>query len=167
VIGFRALAPGDIELVHEWRLRPHVARWWRERRTLQESEAKYLPRISGEDPVDVYLIELDERPVGMIQTYLLEDFADYWPVGRGPGVAGVDLFIGEEELTGRGLGAQVLRAFVRDVVFADPTVTACVADPDLANRASVRAFEKAGFQLRETFARPGEDKIAQLVRIER
>ena len=43
----------------------------------------------------------------MIQTYLVADCADWEAiVEAGPGVAGVDLLIGEPELTGRGLGVR-------------------------------------------------------------
>jgi len=64
----------------------------------------------------------------------------------GEGVAGVDLFVGEEGLTGRGLGSKILEQFAREVVFARPETTAAVATVEEANRRSWRAFEKAGFQ---------------------
>ncbi|HEX5247376.1 MAG TPA: GNAT family N-acetyltransferase [Gaiellaceae bacterium] len=67
-------------------------------------------------------------------------------VSAEPGLAGVDLLIGEEELTGRGLGPQVLSRFVHEVVFARPETNACVATVEEANRRSWRAFEKAGFR---------------------
>ena len=45
----------------------------------------------------------------------------------------------------RGLGASIVERFVDDLVFAQPSVRACVADPAEGNTASIRAFEKAGF----------------------
>jgi len=45
-----------------------------------------------------HVILVDGRPAGMIQSYETE----------------VDLLIGEEELTGRGLGAQILSQFVEE-----------------------------------------------------
>jgi aminoglycoside 6'-N-acetyltransferase len=145
-LGFRPLVAGDLQLLHEWLRREHVQRWWREGETYDEVEATYLPAILGVDPTDNYLILVDERPVGMIQTYLVADHADYDAILQvGPGVAGVDLFIGELELTGRGVGTEVLRRFVRDVVFARPGTTACVAGVEPGNAASLGAFAKAGF----------------------
>jgi aminoglycoside 6'-N-acetyltransferase len=55
------------------------------------------------------------------------------------------LLIGEEELTGHGLGAQVLEQFAREVVFGRADTSAVVATVEEANRRSWRAFEKAGF----------------------
>jgi aminoglycoside 6'-N-acetyltransferase len=79
----------------------------------------------------------------MIQTYLVSDYPEWEAIVQvGPGVAGLDILIGEEELIGRGLGPEILAAFVRDVVSA-PSVVATVEEP---NRRSWRAFEKAGFR---------------------
>jgi aminoglycoside 6'-N-acetyltransferase len=156
--------------MHEWLQRPHVRRWWDEHRdrSYEDVVEHYLPSIEGRRPVDLYLILLDERPVGFIQRYLVADHPDTAAlVGVGAGVAGVDLFVAEEELTGKGLGTEVLRRFARDVVFANPDVTACIADPDTRNAASIRAFEKAGFRRVGEFFDPRDGQLHALVRLER
>ena len=134
----------DLPVVHEWLNRDHVSRWWRDSRRLDDVEGRYGPAIDGDEPTRMFVIEIDGRPAGSIQTYLVSDYPDW--IGDEPGVAGVDLFIAEEELTGRGLGTRVLAQFVRTVVFADPAVSSCVASPHAENAASIRAFEKAGFR---------------------
>jgi RimJ/RimL family protein N-acetyltransferase len=156
----------DLPLLHEWLQRPHVKRWWRDRETLAQVESHYGPALDGDEPTDHYLIVVDGRAVGMIQTYLAADYADEWPIGAEPGVAGVDLVIGEEELTGHGLGPRVLRAFVDEIVFDDPAVVACVAGPDVRNAQSIRAFEKAGFRRTGVVEIPGEGP-EQLLRLGR
>ena len=154
--------------MYEWLRREHVRRWWDEHESYEDVARHYLPAIEGRRPVDVYLILLDGRPVGFIQTYLVADHPEFAAlVGLGVGVAGVDLFVGEEELTGTGLGTDVLRTFVRDVVFAEPATTACIADPDVRNAASIRAFEKAGFRRVGEFFDPEDGQLHALVRLER
>jgi aminoglycoside 6'-N-acetyltransferase len=141
VIEFAPLTEDDLPQVEEWLRREHVARWWRE--DISESLAEYRAALEGREPTDHYLIVVDGRAVGMIQTYLVSDYPDWEEVVQvGPDVAGVDIMIGEEELIGRGLGPQILSAFVRDFVKA-PAVVATVEEP---NRRSWRAFEKAGFR---------------------
>lgn len=145
MIEFRPLAESDLPMVEDWLGREHVRQWWRD--SVDESIAEYERAIAGLDPTDHYLIVVDRRPVGMIETYLVSDHPEWEAIVQvGEGVAGVDLLIGEEELTGRGLGPDVLEAFTRDVVFANPGTHACVAAVDEANRRSWRAFEKAGFR---------------------
>jgi aminoglycoside 6'-N-acetyltransferase len=167
-IAFRPLGRDDLGLMYEWLRREHVRRWWDEHATYEDVARHYLPAIEGREPVDLYLILLDGRPVGFIQSYLLADHPDFAErVGLGAGVAGVDLFVGEEELTGQGLGTDVLRAFVREVVFAEPGTTACIADPDVRNTASIRAFEKAGFRRVGEFLEPSDGQMHALVRLDR
>ena len=89
----------------------------------------------------------DEQPVGMIQTYRVGDHPEWGElIGAEPEAAGVDLFVGEPDAVGRGLGPAILREFARAVVFAGPETTAAVATVEEANRRSWRAFEKAGFR---------------------
>jgi aminoglycoside 6'-N-acetyltransferase len=142
VIEFRPITADDLRLLHTWLQREHVKRWWRDTQTYEEVVEHYLP---GRE--EHYVIALEGRPVGMIQTYLVADYPEWQQVVEvGDGVAGLDLLIGEEELTGRGLGPRVLEAFMRDVLFMRPGTTACVATVEEANRRSWRAFEKAGFR---------------------
>ena len=166
-IAFRPLEVANLRLMHEWLQREHVRRWWDEHVTYESVVEHYLPAIEGRKPVDLYLILLDERPIGFIQSYLLANHPDFAErVGLGAGVAGVDLFVAEEELTGKGLGSEVLRRFVRDVVFVEPATTACIADPDVRNAASIRAFEKAGFRRVGEFLEHEDGQLHALVRID-
>jgi RimJ/RimL family protein N-acetyltransferase len=140
VIEFRPLTEDDLPLVEEWLRREHVARWWRD--DISESLAEYRAALEGREPTDHYMIVVDGRAVGMIQTYLVSDYPDWEAVVHvGAGVAGVDLMIGEEELIGRGLGPRILAAFARDVISA----SSVVATVEEENRRSWHAFEKAGF----------------------
>ena len=167
-LGFRRMTHDDLPLLHGWLQQEHVARWWNERSTYEEVERHYLPAIEGREPTDLYLILLAGEPVGFIQTYLVSDYPEYAAqVGVGEDVAGVDLFLGERRALGRGLGSAALRAFVSEVVFARPGTAACVADPDVRNVASVRAFEKAGFRSVKVFEQPGEEAPHQLMRLDR
>jgi RimJ/RimL family protein N-acetyltransferase len=152
-VGFRALTADDLPLVEDWLHRPHVAEWWRPDET---TIPEYVDAIEGRDPTDMFLILLDGRPVGLIQTYLVSDHPDWEAILHvGEGVAGVDLLIGEAELLGQGLGVEILRAFVRDVVFARAGTHACVAGVEIGNTRSLRAFEKAGFVPGGVYAEEG------------
>ncbi len=162
-IAFRPMTRDDLPLMHEWLQREHVRRWWRESKTIEDVEAHYGPAIDGAEPTRMFVIEIDGLPAGSIQTYLVSDYPEW--IGDEPGVAGVDLFIAEEGLTGRGLGPRILVEFMRTVVFVDPATTACVAAPDVANTASLRAFENAGFRPEREIA--GEHGPELLLRAER
>lgn len=136
MISFRPVEQRDLPSLREWLARDHVALWWRDDRAEDQL-----------DPHEHFIIELDGRPVGMIQTYLVDDHPEWKAVvGDERELAGVDLFIGEADLVGAGLGPQVLARFARDVVFTRPETVALIATVEEPNRRSWRAFEKAGFR---------------------
>jgi aminoglycoside 6'-N-acetyltransferase len=168
-VAFRPVVASDLPLLHEWFQREHVQRWWNDRETYDEVVQRYLPAIEGNEPTELYLIVSENRPVGFIQTYRVSDHPTYRDlVEVEDGVAGVDLLVGEPELTGRGLGSEALVRFVRDVIFSRPDIHACVADPDAENLASLRAFEKAGFHIVRQLVDAGDrDRLHTLVRIDR
>ena len=145
MIEFRPLAESDLPLLRDWLKREHVRRWWRQ--PIEQELAECRAAIEGREPTDYYVIVLDDRPAGMIQTYLVTDHPDWEAIVQvGDGVAGVDLLIGEADLVGRELGPRILAEFARGVVFADAGTAALVATVEEPNRRSWRAFEKAGFR---------------------
>jgi RimJ/RimL family protein N-acetyltransferase len=165
-IRFRPLTRDDLVQLHAWLQKPHVAAWWRDLETMEQVEADHLAALEGREPSYHYLIVVDDRPVGMIQWYLVSDFPEWEEILHvGDGVAGVDLLIGEEDAVGRGLGPEVLRTFISEVVFADAGTTAVVAGVEPGNTRSLRAFEKAGFRV--AFDYEEEGRPHRLLRLER
>jgi RimJ/RimL family protein N-acetyltransferase len=160
-ITFRALAPADLPVLCGWLNTPHVYEWWgvesgpgslggsgADAATLEQVTEKYGPDIRSPAPTTRrFVIVVDGRDVGLIQHYLLADFAEYAAtIGEtDPGTAGIDLFIAATDAVGRGLGARIIDAFTLDVVFADPRIARAVAGPHPDNHRSGRAFQKAGF----------------------
>jgi aminoglycoside 6'-N-acetyltransferase len=147
-VAFRALHVDDMQQVFLWLIRPHVSKWYAPMpSSFAEVVAKYGPRTLPGNAVRAFIVTLDGAEVGYIQAYAVDVFPDYSEqLGCERGVAGIDLFIGEEALLSRGIGAQVVRRFVDEVVFGAMGAHACIAGPDDGNAASIRAFEKAGFQ---------------------
>ncbi len=165
---FRPLRRDDFPLVVEWLRQPHVAEWWSELPDLDFLEEKYGPRIDGAEPTQVFVISLDERPIGLVQTYRLADNPEYEAAVGVAAAAGVDLLIGEPQLVGRGVGPRVIRAFAERVVFPlYPEVERCMAGPSVRNVRSQRAFEKAGFRAVRDAEVPGEPDPERVMVLER
>lgn len=163
---FRPLAPDDLSLMHRWLHMDQVLRWWKERLTYEEVVAKYSPRLTGEEPTQSYVILMDQIPIGYIQTYCIADYPDYAAcVQVEEKTAGVDLFIGEAEYLYKGLGSEILRLFLSDIVFQSPSVSSCVLGPEPSNTAAIRCYQKAGFRYLKTVQCPDEDAPEYLMKI--
>jgi aminoglycoside 6'-N-acetyltransferase len=151
MISFRELARSDFPLLQKWLAAPHVAVWWNERVDLPSLEAKYGPAIDGIEPIHVYVIQREGVPIGWIQWYRWRDFPEHaTQLGADPLSAGIDLAIGEIEMTGHGLGPAVIREFATNYVLINGDVGAIVADPSASNFRSISAFRKAGFKIVNT-----------------
>jgi aminoglycoside 6'-N-acetyltransferase len=108
-------------------------------------ERDYGPGIDGKEPGQVFIARVDGIPVGMIQRYLNRDYPAWDRQVEIRNAAGIDYLIGDQQLTGQGLGPNLIRAFVKQL-FDDYVEAECVAVGVLReNRPSWRALEKAGF----------------------
>jgi RimJ/RimL family protein N-acetyltransferase len=152
------LREDDLELVRAWLLRPHVRRWYDDIPTAtypDDTISEYRTAMRGEDPTDLYVIQLDERPIGVLQSYRIDDHPDYAAqLALGRSAIGIDLFIAEPELIGHGYGPALIQAFLRDVAFPRYEVDLCVIGPTASNVAAIRAYEKAGFRFLKTYLEP-------------
>ena len=117
---------------------------------LTRIEAKYGPCVAGDEPTEVFVVESDGKPIGLIQRYRIDDYPDWEhavAVGSAPeNAVGIDYLIGIETLLGQGLGPRIIDQFVREAWSRYPDAPAVVADVLQANRRSWRALEKGGFE---------------------
>jgi len=171
-ITFPALTLADLSRLRRWLNSPHVYEWWGvdsgpgslggpgdQAATAAQVREKYAPGLDPEAAgTHRHVISIDGHPVGLIQWYPLDGEPEYAAaIGEGSsGGAGIDLLIGERDAVDRGLGPQVLDAFVREVVFAAPGITRVIGAPHPDNVRSCRAFEKAGFVFVREATVPGE-----------
>ena len=155
---FAPLREEDLDLVRQWLLRPHVRQWFDDVPGVAYPDhtiSEYQTAIRGEDPTDLYVIKLDGRPIGVLQSYRIDDHPEYAAqVALTRPAVGIDLFIGDPELIGRGHGPALIRAFLRDVAFPRYSVDLCVIGPTASNAAAIRAYEKAGFRFLKTYLEP-------------
>jgi aminoglycoside 6'-N-acetyltransferase len=167
-LGFRRLTRADFGDLERWRSAPHVRLWWGEPLDASGVEKEFGPCVDGVDPTLVFLTTLDQRPVGMAQTYRLSDNPDYEAAVGVADAAGMDLFIGEPDLLGLGLGKAIVRRFVREIGWAVfPEAKRYMAGPSARNIRSRRTFEAAGFVYLHMADVPGEPDPEAVMVLER
>jgi aminoglycoside 6'-N-acetyltransferase len=156
---FRPLVRADFPSLQRWFAQPHVAKWWNADPALAAVEAKYGPRVDGDDSAtSMSIVEIDGVPSGLLQHYRHADHPDHDAAVGIDNAVGID-FLLSEEVSGRGVGPQVLSAFAVLVLDAAPAGACCVATPAQENRRSWRALEKAGF-VRHGSCQPPDEPLA-------
>lgn len=147
-ISFTPLSEEHFRLIHTWFNEPHVQSFYSLRAwTIEEVRQKLTPYIQGVGGMECYIISIDKTPMGYIQCYpvkkhlwdnqnLVEEVIQ--------NSAGMDLFIGEKEFMGKGLGGQILETFLKNYIWT--RYKYCLVDPDIRNEISIRLFKKCGFR---------------------
>jgi aminoglycoside 6'-N-acetyltransferase len=136
---FRPMSADDLPTIKRWLETPHVREWWHD-------PAEQFELVSGDlsDPdMAQFIVAVEGREFAYLQCYALSG----WNCGLGPqpdGTRGLDQFIGEAGMVGRGHGSAFVRAFA-DQLLASGTPRV-VTDPDPANARAIQAYEKAGFR---------------------
>jgi RimJ/RimL family protein N-acetyltransferase len=157
MITFSPLRPADLPQLHRWLNQGEALRWYgRKISSAAEIREKYLQRLPVESTNHAFLIELDREPIGFLQCYRLADYPDYARlISAQPGDHGLDLFIGRDDLIGRGLGTEIVNTALAALIFSQPDARRCVLGPDPANRRAIRCYEKCGFRHERTVATSG------------
>jgi aminoglycoside 6'-N-acetyltransferase len=136
---FRPMTSDDLPVIRQWLARPHVREWWGD-------PSEQYDLVSGdldEPAMDQFIVSAGSSDFAYLQCYELTA----WNSGFGAhprGTRGIDLFIGEPDMIGRGHGSAFIRAFVDERLRSG--APRMVTDPDPSNTRAVRAYEKAGFE---------------------
>jgi hypothetical protein len=70
-------------------------------------------------------------------------------------------------MMGSCLGPAAICGFLKEIVFAEPGISAVITDPETRNLRSLRGFEKAGFAMARTVQIRGESFQRRVVRLDR
>ncbi|GLW12943.1 siderophore biosynthesis protein [Microtetraspora sp. NBRC 13810] len=142
-----AMTPGgdDVDLVWRWMNSPHVAAAW-DQAWPRERWAGEIERQAAGAHSRPCLAYLDGEPVAYLELYrvLRDRLAPLYPCR--PHDLGVHIAIGAPGDIGRGLGRSLLAAVAAGLLAAEETCTRVVAEPNVLNTASIRAFTAAGFR---------------------
>ena len=134
---FRPVALGDLALLDAWRREPHVARWW--------GDEPYTAEKLGEPRVAMRIVELGRRPFAFVQDYDARGWPEHHFAHLPPGSRGMDLFIGDPAMLGRGHGIGLV-ARRMDELFAAGAPRLAV-DPHPHNARAIAVYRRVGFRV--------------------
>ena len=138
---------------------PHVKKWWDASVVWSEAkiEEKYINYVNGfkvlslknktiKKPMNAFVVECDDKPIGYIQYYSKNDF----PPEQGYDVSeipedtiAIDWYIGELDCIGKGVGTKVLEEFLKIKSLKHKTL---FVDPESENASAIKVYEKLGFE---------------------
>ncbi len=128
----RPATEADIPALAKIRQTPEVYVWWRGGSDLVAAIEEDL----NEHGVNVYVIEVEDRVVGWIQTHTETD-PDYRH-------ASIDIYV-DPSVHGRGIGTDAVRTLARHL-FVEEGHHRVIIDPAVDNAAAIRSYSKVGFK---------------------
>ncbi len=142
-VRLRPAKSADAAILRAWETAPHLAGLlgdddWEWETALAEPRSAHRP----------FIAEVDGRPVGFLE--ILDPSLDperYWG-DLPPGFRAIDLWIGEAEFLGKGVGRAMMRLAL-EICFADPDVQTVLVDPLASNTHAHRFYKRCGFTLQE------------------
>ncbi|MGE3319794.1 MAG: GNAT family N-acetyltransferase, partial [Candidatus Berkiella sp.] len=162
-ISFTPLQNEHFALLQRWLNTEEVAMWWSKDKAWSRAdiEHKYRSYVQGvkmndgvAKPIYAFIIQCANKSIGFIQYYNVNDFnRDGYDLPQTTEkVAAIDFFIGEQHYLNKSLGTVIINQFIDTYIKSQ--FTACYVDPDNANVAAKRTYEKSGFKVMKQLSEP-------------
>jgi len=139
-------AASDYNLLARWLTDQRVLEFYEGRDNpfpVEKIQEKYAPRVLAVEGIVPCIMEYAGHAIGYLQFYIA-DPSEYQFEGQGK-VYALDLFIGEPEYWGRGIGTQFVRLLLCHL-FEENGADWVILDPHVDNARAIRAYEKCGFR---------------------
>lgn len=144
--GLRPLAREELPTIAEWSNMEHLSEWFDEPLSLEQVTAAYGKHIDMPFFIGLYMITVDEKPVGMAQHRSLAitpSFAE--AVGHTEGAI-IGHYFADTSHMGKGLGPRLTWTLLREAVMPNhPKADTVWGAISPTNRAAQRNIVKAGF----------------------
>ncbi len=134
---FRRATVDDLNPLLDWQAQPDVREWWD---TTEPSHAKDF----DDARVVRCIVGLGDQLIGYMQDYTVHGWDDHHFRDLSKGSRGIDQFIGELTMTGKGHGPSFIAQRLQTLFEEGAPVVA--TDPHPNNRRAIAAYKKAGFK---------------------
>lgn len=149
----------DYKYLEKWYQEKEIFSHFEQRKlTLEEIKNKYLPRTKVDAKVPVFMIEYDDKPIGIIQYQLInEENKELYNLKENNSYE-IDIFIGELNLHNKGIGKISIDLIV-DYLCKEKNAKILVMCPLKSNYNAINCYKKCGFVIKNEFET--EDTIGE------
>ena len=143
----RLMTANDFLVMAKWLSNQKVLEFYEEPSSnLERVIKKFGPRVEGKHDVTPCIIELKNKPIGYIQYYQIKESElkrhGYLANQR---IYGIDLFIGETYLWGKGIGTSAIRMMLHDLS-TNKNASKVFLEVKKENGRAISSYKKCGFK---------------------
>ena len=128
----------DLALLMEWQSRSHVREWW-------DADAPYDQDEINDPRVARWIVKMNGRPFAFMQDYTVHGWNRHHFAQFPKGSRGIDQYIGEPDMIGRGHGTAFIGNRIKSLFEAGVPVIATDPHPD--NKRAIAVYSKFGFRV--------------------
>lgn len=143
----RPMNENDYILMAKWLSDEKVLEYYGPRLTLEQVTTKYAPRIEGNHSVNPCIVEYQNTPIGYMQYYpITEAQLKVYGYLKNEKIFGIDQFIGETNLWGKGIGSTMI-SMLLEYISLKESVHIVILDVNNTNVRAINCYEKCGFRI--------------------
>lgn len=135
---FRPTSVSDLNLLNKWLEEPHVAEWW-------DASTPFTSDKLDRSYVTMRMVEADKLPFALIQDYDVHAQDEHHFGHLQNGARGMDQFIGEPAMLGRGHGSAFIKKRMTELFATGVPVLAVDPHPD--NARAIAFYLQIGFHI--------------------
>lgn len=138
----------------------HLEKWYQEEEiyshfeqrklTLEEIKNKYLPRTMINASVPVFMIEYEDKPIGIIQYQLINDENKKLYGLNEKKSYEIDIFIGELNLHNKGIGKTSIN-LMSNYLYKEKNANVLIMCPLKNNYNAINCYKSCGFTIKKEF----------------
>lgn len=143
----RQMTNNDFYIMLKWLNDPRVLEFYEEPPTnLERVINKYGPRIEGKHYVTSCIVEYKNEPVGYIQYYKIQETElEKYGYTENQIIYGIDQFIGEPKLWGKGIGTLMIQMML-SFLSHKKGVSKIVLEVKKSNERAIASYKKCNFK---------------------
>lgn len=136
----------DFDVMVKWLNDPKVLKYFEEQpMDLEKVKHKYGPRIDGNHYVKPCIVEYRNQPIGYMQYYEIQETElNTYGFTRNQNIFGIDQFIGETDLWGKGIGTEMIQMMLH--YLRNKGATKVVLEVKNSNNRAISSYKKCGFK---------------------
>ncbi|MGM0837675.1 MAG: GNAT family N-acetyltransferase [Bacillota bacterium] len=137
----------DFDLMVKWLNDIKVLEFYEESPlNLDKVIRKYGPRVEGKHYVKPCIVEYNNDPVGYVQYYEIQEVElEKYGYSENKNIFGIDQFIGETQLWGRGIGTSMI-LLILNYLSKNKSASRVVLEVKNNNTRAISCYEKCGFR---------------------
>ena len=142
----RLMNSNDFEIMVKWLNDENVLKYYEEPPSnLERVRKKFGPRVDGNHYVTPCIIEYKDKPIGYIQYYKVQESnLERYGYTANHGIYGIDQFIGETDLWGKGIGTTMIQMML-NYLSTIKNASRVVLEVKQDNRRAISSYKKCGF----------------------